>query len=804
VSRWQVLTREGDGWRAEDAGVHGQPVDGHWLGDHALVAVGEGARTVLRLWPEDGTWRTEEASPAATGAASRVTGMVTLPDGNLAVALSEWRAYELRVLAPDGTSLARVADVGAGHDLALWGDRIVIGLNGTHVDRGAFPEPPHRSPGGIRIFRWDGEALHEEPSPDCAAPCRGSQVVSAQLDGVGPRELLADLADPVGGRRVTLYQDDAEPLSLHGLELIAAMDLDDDGRDELLMRRDGTFVLLGVEGADDPPPIAASAHDIGPAPETRTADAWSFAALLAELGLVHEAEQAFLALEALGGVTATAARLERARSAEARGDLEQALAAWRTLADEAGPPGDTARAGLDRWALVDRAPGLTPWALDQDTGWTLTDPFRSTRLPPGRLRIADGGPTFGGALRPVVLGSEHAELRYRLRIDRTEWSAGVDTGLFAPGTRPSHQAGQEVLLGIKVSAQGGGGVGLRYTRCTGSWLDDHHTPVAEPRRCDEPQVDHDCVVPEASTDQQVDVRLAVDPSTGQTLCELRAVPSGLLLDRAVGTMEPVSQTTFGGIHQGVYHDGWIAEVELSEVRSTGWERPDEPGDPVALALALDRFDEAAAGMPPGFERDLALALSGDQATTDRVRRVAASVPATTFGLTAPDDPRVRLLADLVRLRPELRHGRLLPADALAWARVRDADLGTDRNTPDHARVIAGLGPLVDSLRDPTLERAVLERLADSLLARQTPADVDRARAAVARLEQLGGVPPELGARLAAATGDRAAALDHGLALCRAAGWPDHAADRVRRLVGPGDDLAAFEQQCRAVHRDGGG
>lgn len=206
-------------------------------------------------------WVHGDPHPATTAADSVTHDLVVGDlDGDarleLAVAVGEWSAYDLRILgvpvdAPTSTptststppilellgrrklgTVQSVALIDAPSGKAKW---LAVGVADIYPSRRVFPNPPANGVPGVYVFAWDGEALEQIAFVDVPAP---DLIYAGDFNADGLDDLA--LAGHAHGRFDTtvLVQTSPrafEPMMLVGLWPVGVIDRDRDGDDELLV-----------------------------------------------------------------------------------------------------------------------------------------------------------------------------------------------------------------------------------------------------------------------------------------------------------------------------------------------------------------------------------------------------------------------------------------------------------------------------------------------------------------------------------------------------------------------------------------
>ena len=294
-----------------------------------LVGTGPYTRRVLELIPgADGAWSTRSPAPDLDRRNSDIVALLAEDldgDGVIEViaALGPWHAYELQVLRHDPASdtLRTVARHRLGNingaamirrALAGGGPEIAVSKTDEYRNTTVFPrDRPFGEPAGLYLFRLIDDSLVQTAYVAAPHMAAGAQVVHGpplvgDLDGDARDELIVgcSVTDPSGGYResamIFVSDDDGslQPIVLGDARPIAALDLDGDADDELIVS-DSTAVdtdrvwVLG-SGTATPPtlPQDEPAVDDAAAPtDPVLARMWRHADELARMGLTRQAAE---------------------------------------------------------------------------------------------------------------------------------------------------------------------------------------------------------------------------------------------------------------------------------------------------------------------------------------------------------------------------------------------------------------------------------------------------------------------------------------------------------------------------------
>ncbi|MCB9743663.1 MAG: protein kinase [Alphaproteobacteria bacterium] len=434
--------------------------------------------------------------------------LLALPGPRLAVAMGQWGAYDLRLLAPDEDGTRLVARDPVGIPLALAAVQLAEGPGlalvqhhdpAVPVDARTFPaEGPHGRARGVHLYQLGEDdaltwsALLPAPGPYRAPPPERRGVgyeawvlLAADLDGDGADELIFSQ----GWEDTWIYTRGPagwEGEALRGVSPLAAADLDGDGDAELLVRDvfDGDRLWwLGVgDGRLSVAPPASPRPADPPSGLLEAEQArWARAERLVAIGLTEEGEGRLvdLARQRAGTEVAPRAWLRVGQLREARDALEGAAEAYmeaardpetapiallaaarcyesrlrfpEALAAYAAHPSLPSDIDLHRQALQQRLAG-DERRVDLSAGlperWAPSSPLALQPDPSGRglqLRLGAGQE----ALR-VPLRRSGSGVRVTLEMDPREmdWSLGLHVQL-------SSEAGEGSLRWL---AEGGGGL----------------------------------------------------------------------------------------------------------------------------------------------------------------------------------------------------------------------------------------------------------------------------------------------------------------------------------------------------------
>ena len=215
-------------------------------------------RRLLAAWPGESGWVSSDPHPA-TNAANSVPYDLTVGDFDgddrleLALAVGEWSAYDLRILGPKreqppettstgpmlemlgrrklGTSLS-IAQIPAATGKGTW---IAVSVSDRYPSQRVFPNPPASGIRGLYIYAWDGKALEQIAFVD-VDPADLMFAGDFNADGLGD---LALAGHPLAEFQTTVVIQTTpgvfEPMTLVSLWPVGVVDRDRNGDDELLV-----------------------------------------------------------------------------------------------------------------------------------------------------------------------------------------------------------------------------------------------------------------------------------------------------------------------------------------------------------------------------------------------------------------------------------------------------------------------------------------------------------------------------------------------------------------------------------------
>jgi predicted Ser/Thr protein kinase len=632
--------------------------------------VGTGAynRHLLRLdRADDGTWSRRSAHPPTDALLSDVNAVAAADlDGDgrdeLIAAVGPWDAYDLRILraGADG-QLELAARRAFGNIPALAVLRTEVGpvvaflKNDDFPGEGRFPpDRPLGEPAGLYFVGLRGaelKVLGFVPDRPAAGPALDFRTLLAgDLDGDGRDELVA------GGRPDTLVllrwraDEPTRPLVVPGLVPALVLDVDDDGRAEILavpQAEPEVLLLLGA-GESSLAPVDAAV----PAPrrppvglaDPALAAAWARGEQLVAIGLLRRPADELAALASLSGQVAEDmyfrtgelyARIgDHTRAAEqfmaaarrpslASAALAGAVASRRQLGEFAAAEALTrTRLALPGLAEEERAAARRELAALEQTnasrpvlaldftrpllaGWQIFDPLAVQRDPVRRELSLWTSPLAVAAALPLVWDGGVAVIEAELAVDRVEWGAELTVAVAGVGGPPR--------LGVQVDSEG------EFK------APDIRAMVIGDRPRQEPEAPLKLRTPAV-----VRVRVALHPDVDAVISEVEV--DGVLVRREVRSNVQALETsglTPGPVQlqlgSGLLHPGLVGHVWVRRIRLEGFVAASEPdaratpgwlladGD---LLAALAALPDPAVGSEGQLWRAEALARLGrvDEAT----------------------------------------------------------------------------------------------------------------------------------------------------------------------------------------------
>ena len=782
-------------------------------------------RRLLSLTPGEGGWALGEPHAATNLLNSRMSDSAAVDlDGDgeeeLAVVTAEWGSYDARVYkhGEDGLALTARLRIGTGQSLATPrgpGGRRLLAVN-THGEGHGFDEANSTTRSwSLHLLRLNGGALEQVDQRDFPRRHKGyaglTRLLAGDLDGDGLDEVLSYKCDqpfyreePDGRCVLEIHALTAgrQLLRLYDIQVLAAVQLDDDPADELLVRVAGSPSLYAVGVGGESLPIRAAAPGPAPAPaptgsDPTFAERWDRAEALVAAGLpaaaslqlerlakrtpdAQHAAEALLraaglareegAWERCGALHEAARALPGVRLTDAGGvDCLMRTGSYEAAASEASALLATgALSSADGARLSGLVAALAP-ALEIDrldlTGplhpsWRVLDAAGLSHRPlDGGLHVRSASDSHPLARLPLLRTGDGAfGLDVSMLMTRIEWSAGLAVSLETP-------SGERIFT-VRHRGQGGGGTIRQKSQCETSAgrKNQHGVPVAPDR---------------ATT---VVLRGLVSPSDGTITCGTD-IDGELLLTASwdIAPDERGARYTLVLEGDGFPGDGFAASAILEQItlRGLAVESPPDGATLDASALMVSgRASEALAATPglSGAALWLALDASGRR---DEADAALASVP-------TPE------MMTLLRFFPE----RVIPSlrakggDDL-WLLIAQAWVGPMSAHPSDR---AARQPLLLTLggleavepADAEEAEAVIALLLISAEAHREVQRREQAEVAARRAEALslahglgGAASARLTlARLAAESGDRAIAAELAAAAVAASETPELIEDRI--------------------------
>ena len=430
----------------------------------------------------------------------------------LAIAIGEWHAFDLRIFHADASGTLeliarrRLGRIGALQTVRRGHRRLLAAaIDDAYPAPELFPEPPHTgAPAGTYLFEWTGEKLDEvdfAPLPRDGAVARFSIAgpgAVGDFDGDRRDDLALDLRGSRGRWTQLLRQTDDGFDALHvaGVRPWGALQLDDDPAAELLgtTSPDDLLVVLGT-GGDALPDLRPPPVPERPPPPTVVdpllVARWTRADDLVNLGLIDSAaaslreaaglaadaraqrqlldraaelyasigdDQASLALDRHVRAEPELAARARARSARALvriGRYDEALAEATALAAAPGRTDEQtrlARSLRDELAPLVASGAVVDLRFDVPlaSAWRLHRPG-ALRRDPTRAVLELALPAANGpaADLPIEWDGGPLSLDLDLELEQLEFGACVHIAVV--------DAADEAWMGVGMCSMGGGG-----------------------------------------------------------------------------------------------------------------------------------------------------------------------------------------------------------------------------------------------------------------------------------------------------------------------------------------------------------
>lgn len=747
-----------------------------------LIGTGPYTRRIVELVPAaDGSWSTRSPAPQIDRRNSDVMDLLADDldgDGRVEVvaALGPWNAYELHLLRHDpvsdtlrtvtrrrlgnikGAALVRGGLPGAGPEIA-------VSKTDEYPSTLVFPpERPIGEPAGTYLFRFADETLVQTgfvPAPRVAA---GQRVIDSppfigDLDGDGRDEiilsrLILDGSSSVGREMLVILVRTADreltPVVLGEVRPIAALDLDGDGDDELIVSmvdgEDPDRVWVLGSGSAELPVAQAQVVDTGEplrSPDPMIDRMLRHADELERMGLARQSAGNLAAIAELvtdPGLRAQAElrAAERYETIYADGRAAELFARAVTTPATAQRASEGAARTFLRRGRVDAAAAALEASIQggEHTG-LLAAAIAALRERPGdigfdhplaaswRIRQAHALRRDGarGALHvdavvpgeilsaPVHWPGRALVLEVDLDLTEIEYGGGLAIGLLRDGTALSDG---ESPVGIDITTTGGGTARTHEIGC----MRHGHRTVA-----------HIPFVLGVLDDRlgRFTIRATLFPEIDEWTCEVvRGSGEVLLYQRGTGAGPQEAQAMRLGIAGSGDGPALVAaDIHMIRLLGASLAAPDDPSDdPVVIAARGRLVEDDSVGVLTALARAVTLAPADRLLEATALARLGrwaeaehaltrlladeTARPALTPMISAELRTSPRVFGPLLRGAagaPEyrarfaqawqytVRYGRDPAALATVWAGLAELDRDTDDYDVllAHASAAAGLG-----------------------------------------------------------------------------------------------------------------